>query len=355
MATEFDSDPRLVSALVGWFAQTRRDLPWRKVDRAGKRDPYAALVSELMLQQTQVSRVLEKYGAFMKRFPDARALARAPEADVLAAWSGLGYYRRAKLLHAAAKAIEKEHGGKVPGDELSLRKLPGVGRYTAGAIGSIALGLPMPIVDGNVSRVVFRVHGVEKAADDRAAMAWVWARAEVLAREAHGAGGVGEFNEGLMELGATVCTPRNPACEVCPLAGLCAAKRLGKQDRIPVAKAATKRSGLWCASVVVERDGKVLVEQRPDDGLWGGLWQAPTLERTDREPTLPEVAQWLGLAPEKLTRAGEFKHGTTHRDVVFVVYKTGAMVRGRGAWKTRRAIGGLGVSNAQKRVLMETW
>jgi A/G-specific adenine glycosylase len=351
----FDSDARLVGALVDWFAKNRRDLPWRRVGRTGKRDPYAALVSELMLQQTQVSRVLEKYGAFMARFPDARALARAPEADVLAAWSGLGYYRRARFLHAAAKVIEKEHGGKVPGDEKALRSLPGVGRYTAGAIGSIALGLPMPIVDGNVSRVLFRVHGVEKAADDRDATAWVWARAEVLAREAHGAGCVGEFNEGLMELGATVCTPRNPSCDACPLAGLCAANRLGKQDRIPVAKAAAKRSALWCASVVVERGGKVLVEQRPDDGLWGGLWQVPTLERTDREPTTPEVAQWLGLAPEKLTLVGRFKHGTTHREVVFVVYTTSAMVRGRGVWKTRRAIGGLGVSNAQKRVMLGEW
>lgn len=351
-------DAKLVRALVDWFAQNRRDLPWRKVDRRGRRCGYAALVSELMLQQTQVSRVLEKFDGFLERFPDVAALARADEAEVLAAWSGLGYYRRARLLHGAAKAVAAEHGGVVPREVAALMELPGVGRYTAGAIASIAFGERAPIVDGNVARVLFRLRGVDAAADDKDDMKWAWERATELAAAAHDGGCVGAFNEGLMELGATVCTPMGPRCGECPLAALCVARRQGTQDRIPRAKVKGKKAGLWCASVVA-RDvrGRVLMERRGESGLWAGLWQAPTLESMAGEPSRAAVAKAMDVPLKSLREAARFAHGTTHRDVVFVVYAGEGMKAGKGrVWMTPVEIGGVGISNAQRRVLqMAKW
>jgi len=353
LAVTFDLDHALVAALSTWFLREARDLPWRKPAPSGRRDPYATLVSELMLQQTQVSRVVDKFTAFMAKFPDPASLARAKESEVLAAWSGLGYYRRAKLLHKAARAIVDDHQGVMPRDQAALLKLPGVGRYTAGAIGSIALGLPMPIVDGNVVRVMLRVHGQELAADDRAMLAWIWNRAAALVQQAAKQNAVPTFNEGLMELGATVCTPKGPDCAACPIAAMCVARRLNKQDRIPKPKTKARKSALWCASVLAIRAGKIAVEERPEKGMWAGLWQAPTLERTDREPTPAEVAKAVGVRAADLAKLGSFKHNTTHRDVTFTVYRTAAKTHG--TWKTRAQIQSLGLSNAQRRILLEDW
>lgn len=339
-----DEDATITGRVSAWFRDNARALPWRTEPR----DPYHALVSELMLQQTQVSRVLEKFGVFVARFPTATALAEAPEAEVLAAWSGLGYYRRARLLHGAARAIADRHDGAVPRDVDELRGLPGIGRYTAGAIASIAFGLPEPIVDGNVARVLLRLEGRDAASDDRQAIARVWERAESLVRAADDPG---TFNEGLMELGAVVCTPRGPSCDVCPLADRCAAYATGRTEDIPRPKARAKRRNLYCASAVVrDRRGRLLVEQRAEEGLWARMWQAPTLERDDRRPGVAELSA-LGLAG--LRRAGSFVHQTTHRIVRFDVYEARVgRAAAPGVWRTRRQIESLAISNAQRRILL---
>jgi A/G-specific adenine glycosylase len=323
-----------------------------------------------MLQQTQVSRVLEKFGPFIERFPTPAAMVEAGEGVVLALWSGMGYYRRARMLFAAASEIVERFGGKVPSDAAVLRSLPGIGRYTAGAVASIVFGQPEPIVDGNVSRVLLRIHGIEQSAAEGAG--WCWERATELATAAEGAraGGVGAFNEGMMELGAVVCTPRSPRCVVCPVADVCEAKRAGLQEQIPTPKMPAKRSVLRC-EVVVVRDGKgrLLVERRPAKGMWAGLWQAPTLERPHAESTMPvrEVLESLGL-PVVRASAGSafaFVHQTTHREVVFSSIAVVVDVKAapkvleipsehsavERRWVRDSDLGGLGLSNAQKRIL----
>jgi len=347
--------PEGLPALVAdWFAGSARNLPWRSA-----RSGYHALVSELMLQQTQVARVLERFGPFVARFPTPAALAAASEDAVLAAWQGLGYYRRARLLHAAAKAVVDRHGGEVPsGDHAALLALPGVGRYTAGAIASIVAGVPAPIVDGNVTRVFQRVAAREGSASDRSVGDWAWREA---ARFVEGAADPAAANEGLMELGATVCTPARPKCGECPLARVCAARAAGLVEEIPAPKARVARRELVLVTARLARasDGAVLLEQRPRDGLWGGLWQPPAVECADgREVSVRAAAELLGLpSTVALRAAGEVPFQTTHRAVVFVVLE--AQVRGTGAalarggrrWVARDELEAFALSNAAKRVL----
>ncbi len=347
----FGRDRRIVRAVSRWFVGHARDLPWR----TPVRDPYTSLVSEFMLQQTQVARVLEKFGPFIDRFPTVRALAAADEQSVMAAWSGMGYYRRARNLQAAAREIVARFGGRIPAAADELLTLPGVGRYTAGAIASIVFDRPEPIVDGNVARVLMRVEG--KELDPVRGAPWAWSRAAELVRatgpgKVHGAAhGPGVFNEGLMELGAVVCTPRGARCGVCPLRVECRATREGTVERIPRAKERGSKKPLYCAAVVVEDSrGRVLVERRPDGGMWGGLWQAPTLEGA-RRATRSAVQEWIGLSG--LARVERFEHGTTHRRVEFEVWRgTGRAGRASATFKTRVQVAGLPLSNAQRRVLL---
>jgi A/G-specific adenine glycosylase len=345
-------DRRLVRAVGAWFRACGRDLPWRSVDRrTGRRDAYRSLVSEFMLQQTQVSRVLGHYDRFLVRFPDVRALARADIADVLALWSGLGYYRRARLLHAAARVIVESFAGEVPRDPEGLMTLPGVGRYTAGAIASMVYGAPAPLVDGNVTRVLLRLEGREMEAP--AGLRWAWGVAQRLAPVADDDPGL--FNEGLMELGAMVCTPVGPACGECPLAALCRAREQGLQHRIPAPRARPERATVVHSSVLV-RDGRggVLVERRPDTGLWAGMWQAPTLE-TKARPSPKRLAAWLGVS--RLRRVGGFTHLTSHRAVEFAVFDAGVAAAAASGVERRwvRSLSGLAVGNAQRRVLKLAW
>jgi A/G-specific adenine glycosylase len=319
-----------------------------------RRDPYRTLVAELMLQQTQVSRVLGRYEVFIERFPTVEALAAASEDDVLGLWSGLGYYRRARHLLAAARAVAGEHGGVFPRSAIELRRLPGVGRYTAGAIASIAMGLAEPLVDGNVQRVLARLHGRRGALADPAVVRWAWKRAGELVRAASDPG---SLNEGLMELGAVVCTPSSPGCAACPLANLCAARRRGVQHLIPAPKAPASRRRLYCASVLL-RDGRgrLAVERRADSGMWAGLWQAPTIERADRAPEADEIAQALGTRAADLNAVESFEHVTTHRLVRFEVWERRGEGRGRlpagCRWLSRAGISRLGLSNPQRRILL---
>ncbi|MBX3384691.1 MAG: A/G-specific adenine glycosylase [Phycisphaeraceae bacterium] len=332
------NDHAVAGAVVDWFARHARDLPWRRAtDARGGRCPYACLVSELMLQQTQVSRVTDRFVRFMAQFPTVAHLAQAEESRVLAAWSGLGYYRRARLLHRAAREIMARHDGRFPASPAEILALPGVGRYTAGAIASIAFGLPEPIVDGNVSRVLMRLWARDGASTTPDNQRWVWARARALASAAGDA--AGPLNEGLMELGATVCTPGRPRCDSCPLKTRCAAHRAGLQDLIPPAKTRTTSTALLHVCLLVrDGQGRVLVEQRPAAGLWGGLWQAPTIESLPGERG--KIARWL-CGPEgvaawgRLTLCDSFERRLTHRVITFEVW-AGRAVRSSST-RSRRA------------------
>jgi A/G-specific adenine glycosylase len=249
-------------ALLEHYDRTRRDLPWR-----GDSDPYRIWVSEVMLQQTRVETVTGYYRRWLERFPDLESLANATPDEVLMAWQGLGYYRRARNLHAGANVVRERHGGAVPSSFEALRALPGVGEYTAGALASIAFGEAVPAVDGNVRRVLARLH-------DRPAPTPSWLRdvAALLVDPIR----PGDWNQALMELGATVCTPREPACDTCPLRSRCRSRMAGTQRErpAPARKKAVPRKA-FATAVLVDPLGRVLVVRRPEDGLLGGLWSFP--------------------------------------------------------------------------------
>jgi A/G-specific adenine glycosylase len=337
-----DGHSALSAPLEAWFPAAARRLPWRE-----RRSGYHALVSELMLQQTQVARVVDAFERFVARFPGPRELAAAEEHEVLALWQGLGYYRRARLLQAAARAVCDRHGGEVPADAESLRALPGVGRYTAGAISSIAFGRREPIVDGNVMRVLSRLEGRASRAGDAADERWAWERAGAFVAAA---GDPAVANEALMELGATVCTPAAPRCGACPLAGTCAARAAGTAESIPAPRrAAARRTLHWHVLVDADGDG-VLLEVRPDRGLWARMMQPPTVESDSPLPADELSRRWGAPVRE----AGSFVHVTSHRDVSFRVFvRSGDRAPASGAAR-RVPLDGLGsvpLSNAAWRAL----
>src|SRR5262245_44553172 len=257
-------------ALLAWYDRHRRTLPWRA--RPGETpDPYRVWLSEIMLQQTTVRAVVPYFLRFLERWPDVGALAAAPLDDVLKLWAGLGYYARARNLHACAQAVVAHHGGRFPATEPELTTLPGIGRYTAAAIAAIALDARAVPVDGNVERVVTRLHAVE--AELPAAKPEIQRLAQALAPETRG----GDFAQALMDLGATICTPKKPACALCPWIEPCAARARGDAERFPIK--APKREGRLrrgAAFVAVRADGFVLVRSRPPKGLLGGMTEVPT-------------------------------------------------------------------------------
>jgi A/G-specific adenine glycosylase len=265
--------PAVRAALLAWYDANKRDLPWR-----GTHDPYAIWVSEIMLQQTRVAAVIDRYQAFMARFPSVASLALAPEQEVLAAWSGLGYYRRARMLHRAAQLLAANGGGTLPAASADLRKLPGIGAYTAAAIASIAHGEPVAVVDGNVERVICRLAGWE------AGSGAVLRRVEELAAHLLDPVNPGDFNQAMMELGATVCTPRNPQCLVCPLAVAC--KTRGEHKTTPRPRMQSRTIG-YALMLHKGRGGaqEVLLEQRPSaQSVMPGLWELPML-RFSQKPS----------------------------------------------------------------------
>lgn len=300
----------LVRELGAWFDRAARDLPWRRT-----RDPYAIWLSEVMLQQTRVDTVVGYFERFMARFPTVDALARAPLDEVLSQWSGLGYYRRARELHLAAHEVTERYGGQVPGTAKELAELRGVGRYTAGAIASIAYGQRAALVDGNVARVLARLFVVEEDVKSTAGQRALWALAERLVPSEQ----PGRFNEALMELGATVCTPRAPRCEVCPVRASCGAAALGRQGELPrvLPKQRPARVALVAAVVSTRRRGgtpRVLLARRARDGLFGGLWEPPMVEASSLEDGLARLRA-LGLGVE-LRVAGSVTHVLSHRKLV---------------------------------------
>jgi A/G-specific adenine glycosylase len=265
----------IATAVVDHFAQVQRDLPWRRT-----RDPYAIWVSEIMLQQTRVATVIPYWERWMAKFPTVSALARARLDDVLASWAGLGYYSRARNLHTGARAVVASFGGALPASAAALRWVPGIGPYTAGAIASIAFGERAPLVDGNVSRVLARVFAIEHDIKSTAGSKALWTAAGAVMQALPEGAAPGALNQGLMELGATICAVTQPRCSVCPLVADCAAARTGRQGELPVVAPRKKASQLpILASTVVwiERAGELVLVRRTPDGLFGGLWELPPL------------------------------------------------------------------------------
>jgi A/G-specific adenine glycosylase len=272
---------RMRLELLNWYHRNKRDLPWRQTS-----DPYAIWVSEIMLQQTRVAVVIERYTAFLQRFPTLHSLAAAEEQDVLALWSGLGYYRRARMLHRAAKEVVANHAGHMPTTAAELRKLPGIGSYTAAAIASIAHNQPIAVVDGNVERVLSRIHAWHSR--DTASEAAVRRKVEAFAQHLVDPRHPGDFNQAIMELGATLCTPRNPQCLVCPWAADC--RTLG-EHRTPRRAPMTTRE-IACALVTRQTSNgtAILLTQRPStNSVMPGLWELPALEPASTPTTPPKL------------------------------------------------------------------
>ena len=309
------SHGRFQQRLLGWFDRHKRDLPWRR-----DRDPYRVWLSEIMLQQTRVAAVTNHYGRFLQRFPSVEKLAAARETSVLAAWSGLGYYRRARMLHAAAKKIVKEHGGKFPASAEDLRALPGIGRYTAAAIASIAFDQPVAVVDGNVERVLQRVHGKNIAGEE------LWrAAGELLSQQRPG-----DFNQAMMELGATVCLPRQPQCLLCPVSDLCATR--GELQKRTKSTRQTKRDIQY---TLAARNGSVFLVQRSKaETLMPGMWELP-------ETAVNETAEeWLTV-----------RHSITVTDYVVRVLRGTAPEDLNGRWVRKSRVTALPLTGLARKIL----
>ncbi len=258
--------------LTAWFERVRRPMPWRETGPGGRRDPYRIWLSEVMLQQTRVDQARPYYERFLAAFPTVEALAAAPLDDVLKAWEGLGYYSRARNLHRAAQRIVDTFGGRVPETEEAIRSLPGVGPYTAAAVLSIAYGVPLAVLDGNVIRVLARVFAVEEESTSGRTRRHLQALANALIDPDQPA----RSNEAVMELGATVCTPKSPDCPRCPLRTVCAALAAGEPERYPVSKKKKPVPHYDIAvGIVADEAGRVLIQKRPENAMLGGLWEFP--------------------------------------------------------------------------------
>jgi A/G-specific adenine glycosylase len=347
--------PWAARRLPAWFARHHRDLPWRR-----DRDPYRVWVSEVMLQQTTVAAVVPYFERFLAAFPTLADLARAAEADVLRLWEGLGYYRRARDLHAAAGRLLAEHGGALPDDPEALARLPGLGRYTVNAVLSQAFDRRLPVLEANSQRVLSRLFG--RADDPRggAARRWLWRAAEALLP----ASDVGAWNQALMELGALVCTPAAPKCGECPLAGRCVARREGRQEDWPARSARPAVTEVEESAVVVRRGDEVLLCRRPPQGRWANLWELPHGPRAAGEPAADAAARLarelagleVRVGPELMT----LRHGVTRYRITLTCFEAehvaGAFrsdFYAAAEWLTPERLGGYPVSAPQRRLMRE--
>ena len=297
-----------VHALLDWYARQGRALPWRRAHP----DPYAVWVSEVMLQQTRVETVLPYFRRWMARFPTVEALAQADEQEVLRLWEGLGYYRRARQLLAAAREVVRRYDGRLPADPAQLTRLPGIGPYTAAAIASIAYGRDALALDGNLRRVLARFFGVETPVDTPAGQRELRARAQ----NAWPPGRAGDFNQALMDLGATVCTPRNPACADCPLRPWCVAHATGRVADLPRRRRRAAVPHYTVVAGIARRGETVLLAQRPTHKMLGGLWEFPGGKVEPGEDLTAALRrEWreeLGLTIEPGPELGVFRHAYSH-------------------------------------------
>jgi A/G-specific adenine glycosylase len=339
----------LAGRVVAWQREHgRHALPWQRT-----RDPYRVWLSEIMLQQTQVTTVLGYYDRFLSRFPDVAALAAAPEDEVLALWAGLGYYSRARNLHRCAQAVVAEHGGRFPPSAAALAKLPGIGRSTAAAIAAFCFDERVAILDGNVKRVLSRALGFGDDLAEARHERVLWARAESLLPPARD---MVAYTQGLMDLGATVCTQRAPRCVACPLSGECAARREGRPEDYPVKTRKLKRSAREVALLWLVQGDRVWLVRRPARGVWAGLWSLPEFESTTA--ALEQVAGWPGRSAEW----PGFTHVLTHLDLYLKPVRHELPPRARrddelaglwpeGRWVARAELAGFGLPAPITRLL----
>ncbi|SFG16602.1 A/G-specific DNA-adenine glycosylase [Duganella sp. CF458] len=352
-------DPSFSATLVAWQKQHgRHDLPWQNT-----RDAYLVWLSEIMLQQTQVSAVLGYYARFLERFPTLASLAAAPVEDVMAQWAGLGYYTRARNLHKCAQRVVAEYGGVFPADPARLAELPGIGRSTAAAIAAFSAGRRAAIMDGNVKRVFARVFGIDTYPGERKTEEAMWARAEALAP----AEGIEAYTQGLMDMGATLCTRSSPSCERCPMAPRCVAFATGRTAELPVRKPKKATPEKAAHMLLVVDRGQVLLEQRPASGIWGGLLSLPELAghtalAAPAEPpgdaTVAAAVQPFGTM-ESLERLLPVLHIFTHYKLhihpLLVTLSSRAALAGeqRYAWLDAAAIPGAALPAPIKKLLLD--
>jgi A/G-specific adenine glycosylase len=306
---------KIQRSMLRWFKKTARDLPWRRTH-----DPYAIWVSEIMLQQTQVATVIPYYHRFLKSFPTVRRLARADLSRVLKAWEGLGYYSRARNLHRAAQSVLNRFGGKIPDTLDDLLRLPGIGRYTAGAILSIAFNRSTPILDGNVKRVLSRVFAVSEKPEKSESSLWRISESLIPRGEA------GAFNQALMELGSMICIPKAPQCSECPLLRCCRGKASGNPERYPSKVLKKTIPRIEAVSGVILRNGKVVLRQRPPKGLLGGLWEFPNWKIEDkkrvslRSRLRTNIREEMGLNVNVKESMGTFQQTFSHFKLTLHVF-----------------------------------
>ena len=339
---------KLAEKLLPWFdAHGRHDLPWQSDPT-----PYRVWISEVMLQQTQVETVKPYFERFIARFPDVVSLAAAPQDEVMRLWSGLGYYARARNLHHAAAEIAARHGGELPDTLAALIELPGIGRSTAGAILALARDKRHPILDGNVKRVLARVYRVEEAAESSAGLKKLWALSEA----ATPATRVAAYTQAIMDLGATVCTRANPACERCPLAEGCAAFVAGRQASLPATRRRAPRRLKRTHMLFALSGGRVLLERRPPQGIWGGLWSPPEFaQAADAEANL--AARFGAATPTR--RLAPLRHTFTHFDldiepwIVELPAGEGLAAEGEVRWQELASIESVGLPAPVARLLEE--
>lgn len=342
----------LVRRLRSWFHRHQRDLPWRR-----DRDAYRIWVSEVMLQQTQVATVIPYFERFLYAFPTVKDLAAAQEQEVLRLWEGLGYYRRARDLHRAARDIVASRNGQFPNDPAVVGKLPGLGRYTCNAVLSQAFDRRLPILEANSQRVLSRLFGRTEDPRQGAARRWLWQAAEDILPDRD----VGAFNQALMELGALVCTPVAPRCSACPLAARCVARQLGRQDSIPARTTPPSIVHVQEAAVVVRRGAEVLLLRRPPDGRWAGLWEfphGPLLDDESHEAAAERLLHQLtGLSAKLGPELRTIRHGITRYRIAMTFFEaelaggdfqSAFYVEGR--WLTLTDLAAYPVSSPQRRL-----
>ena len=351
----------IVPQLLDWFSSNARDLPWRRTG-----DPYAIWVSEVMLQQTQVKTVLPYWERWMRALPTIGSLARARPEKIHKLWEGLGYYTRVRNMQKAAKRIRQKHGGEFPGNFEQVLALPGIGRYTAGAICSIAFNQACPVLDGNVIRVLTRVFGIDGDPKSRTVNRSLWNLAEQLVRHAKslhyqdgdaGQATCSHLNQALMELGALICTPRQPKCEACPVRNRCKARRQRRTESLPATALRAKTTKRRFLAFVLERKGKLLVRQRPAGVVNGHLWEFPNIEVSNDDGAPNAAARnALGYTPSQITPLCRISHSITRYRIRMDVFHGVADApvprrRQLGRWLSRRELRRLPFASAHKKVL----
>lgn len=343
----FPADKFSIS-LLDWYGRQGRSLPWRET-----RDPYRIWLSEIMLQQTTVAAVIDYYQRFLKAFPTLESLAAATQEDVINLWAGLGYYSRARNLHRAAQLLVTEYEGRFPEDVDSLQQLPGIGRSTAGAIAALAFEQRAAILDGNVRRVLCRLCALQQPPRSTASekQLWLWTEQLTPVERIH------DYTQAIMDLGATVCVPRKPLCEQCPVAFLCQARQLGLENELPLKQVKKQVPLRQQIALMVEKEGRFLVHRRPAEGFLGGLWEFPNIglgedEAPDRKLTL--LLQDLSIQAKPVA-LGQIRHIYSHFRLELFLFKVGTdnflAAEGRHHWCTRDELNGLALHGAHKKAL----